>query len=263
MTLPVWAVAALQEHAPLASASDEARMHFDTLRARVEAADTLVATEVARSLHELADEGKTAVFAQAIWAAKYFASRESHRIREAVPEAQRLNAKIRTGLLELASLARLQARLVDDYSLSGFLLPDAADCLSDLSRRFPAWSLISGLPRVIGVSMNTGQPIPALADVLEAFANSGVLKPLADRGEDDGGHWLGDSLSSRKNTADVAHVLLHALSRLKHHPHVPPEFHLSDVGVAALVRTVFGTDQGTGFADKIDADGIGKLRRRA
>lgn len=242
--LPDWAEEALQEHAPLDGATAAARARFDVLRARVERAGVIVATEVTPALKAVSDAGKRAVFAQAVWAGKYYgeASAGTEAVREALREAARLSKEIRGRLDEAAVLARQHAQLMADHAImSGF--PALDELLEAMRKTHPHWALVSGLARVIDISKQTSQAIPDFADVLEVLAAADFEAPR---------HRLSDVLSSRKATADQTRVLLHALAQLSHHPHLPRGFRLSSAGVAGLARVVFDAD--------IDAEAVRKAR---
>lgn len=243
-TLPDWAKDALQEHAPLDSASDADRARFDALRARIEGASTILASEVAPALEAVSDAGKRAVFAQAVWAGKYYGepATGTGAARAAILEAMRLGEEIRSRLDELVALARQHSRLMADYALAGGF-PALDELLEAMRKTHPRWALVSGLARVIDISKQTSQDIPEFADVLEALAAADLEAPR---------HWLGDALSSRKATADRTRVLLHALAQLAHHPHLPRGFRLSNAGVAGLARVVFDIE--------IDAEAVRKAR---
>ncbi len=243
-TLPDWAEEALQEHAPLDSASDAARARFDALRARIEGASVILATEVTPALQTVSDSGKRAVFAQAVWAGKYYgeASAGTEAVREALREAARLCDEIRSRLDEVVALAHQHSQLMADHALAGGF-PALDELLEVMCKTHPHWALVSGLARVIDISKQTSQEIPEFADVLEALAAADVEAPR---------HWLGDALSSRKATADRTRVLLHALAQLAHHPHLPRGFRLSNAGVAGLARVVFDIE--------IDAEAVRKAR---
>lgn len=235
-SLPDWAEEALQEHAPLDGATATARARFDALRARVERAGVIVATEVTPALKAVSDAGKRAVFAQAVWAGKYYgeASAGTDAVRAALREATRLGEEIRSRLDELVVLARQHSRLMEGHALAGGL-PGIDELLEAMRKTHPTWAAISGLDRVIDISQQTGQAIPEFGDVLEVMAAAEFEAPR---------HWLGDALSSRKATADQTRVLLHALDRLTNHPHLPRGFRLSNAGVAGLARVVFDADIG-------------------
>lgn len=243
-TLPDWAKDALREHAPLDSASDAARARFDALQTRIEGASATLTTEVARALEAVSDAGRRAVFAQAVWAGKYYGEPKTgtEAVREALLEAMCLDEKIRSRLDELVALARQHSQLMADHALAGGW-PALDELLEAMRKTHPRWALVSGLERVIDISKQTSQDIPEFADVLEALAAAAPEPPR---------HWLGDTLSSRKATADRTRVLLHALGQLANHPHLPRGFQLSNAGVAALARVVFGVE--------IDAEAVRKAR---
>lgn len=242
--LPDWAEEALQEHAPQAGASAGSRARFDALRRRVERASVIVATEVTPALKAVSDAGKRAVFAQAVWAGKYYgeASAGTAAARAALREATRLGEEIRSRLDELVVLARQHSQLMANHALAGGL-PGIDELLQAMRKTHPCWADISGLDRVIGVSQQTSQAIPEFVDVLEFLAAADFEAPR---------HWLGDALSSRKATADRTRILLHALDQLANHPHLPHDFRLSNAGVAGLARVVFDAD--------IDAEAVRKAR---
>lgn len=245
-TLPDWAEEALQEHAPLDGATAAARERFDVLRARVERAGVIVATEVTPALRDVSDAGKRAVFAQAVWAGKYYGepAAGTEAARAAIREATRLGEEIRSRLDELVVLAHQHSQLMADHALAGGW-PALDELLEAMRKTHPRWALVSGLAleRVIDISKQTSQDIPEFADVLEALAAAAPEPPR---------HWLGDALSSRKAIADRARVLLHALALLANHPHLPRGFRLSNAGVAGLARVVFDVE--------IDADAVRKVR---
>ncbi len=224
MKAPAWIAEAIAEIDPGAE-----------LRQRIAAALPTIAAEVEPALEGLSLKGKRAVFAQALWAGKFWQVPSTRRAREAVAEANRLQREIRSDAAALASKLRQLATLAEGYGVVPGV-PDFAECLQvvAMDERFSAWALMAEIRDAARMTRATSQAVPGMGDLVECLTQepAEALEQLALRG----------AIRSRKSGADPQRVMLEALALVAGHPEVPPGFHLADAAVAALVHVVFGVD---------------------
>lgn len=225
MKAPAWVTAAVDEIDPGAE-----------LRRRIAAALPIIAAEVAPALAKLSDNGKRAIFAQAVWAGKYWQVPSTKRAREAVAEAKRLQGEIRAEAEALAGKLRLYSQICEGYGVAPGV-PDFAECLRLVAQdqRFAAWALIAEVEDAARVTRATSQAVPGMGDLIECLAQEPDEPPEQMA--------LRSAIRSRKSGADPQRVILEALALAAEHPEVPPGFRLPDAAVAALVHVIFGIDR--------------------
>ena len=224
MKAPAWIGAALEEIDP-----------GPELRRRVEAGLAILTGEVAPAIETLSEQGRQAIFAQAVWAGKYWQVPSTRRAREAVAEAKRLQGEIRAEAAALAGKLRLYSQLCEGYGVAPGL-PDFAECLQLVAQdqRFAAWAMIAEVADAALVTRATSQAVPGMGDLIECLtqAPDESLEQMA----------LRSAIWSRKSAVDPQRVMLEALALVAGHPEVPPGFRLPDAAVAALVYVIFGVD---------------------